>query len=350
LAVALLLALAPATAQATTQIVDDPADAPTGPVGKADLRRVAWDVAGASANLTISVDASTYGAGIRAPIGIRTLLDTDGDGIADREIAAIRDADGVRVDMSLRALDGTLSTADCQDLAGKSTAIDTVSTVIASGLETFTFSFDPTSLAGGLSTFRWAAIGQAPSDAAEAGPWDVMPDAANPEPVAANPGDRRCDGAKSGISVRMSQGVAFPDPSPPGAETLPGEIKTLPDSDGDGVIDATDVCVQLKGSSANGCPDIARLLSLTRVVAGEKLKGTLGPAGGCASGETVRLYRVKPGRDQRIGTATTKQSGRFKLTKSARAGRYYAIVGPRTIVDVGNCLPTQSKRIVVDMG
>jgi hypothetical protein len=213
--VALLLALAPATAQAATQTRDDPSDAPAGAFGKADLRTVAWDLGGASAQLTVGVDASTYGAGERALIGVHVLLDADGDGIADREVVAARNADGVMVDLSLRNLDQTLSSADCQDLSGKATAAQaTVATTFSTGLETFTFSFDPTLVPGSLTTFRWAAFGQAPPDGADAGPWDIMPDAANPEPAAANPGDRRCNSAQSGLSVRMNQGIAFPDAAP----------------------------------------------------------------------------------------------------------------------------------------
>ena len=107
---------------------------------------------------------------------------------------ATRNADGIKVDVALRNLDRTLSTADCQDLAGKAAGPQgTVATTIAGGRETFAFSFDPNVLPGHLASFRWAAFGQAPPDGAAAGPWDVMPDAADPAPGAANPGDRRCD-------------------------------------------------------------------------------------------------------------------------------------------------------------
>jgi hypothetical protein len=226
--VALLLALAPTTAQAATQTRDDPSDAPSGAFGNADIRTLAWDVSGASARLTVGADASTYGAGERAPIGVHVLLDTDGNGIADGEVVATRNADGASVDLSLRALDQTLSSADCQDLSGKPTAAQaTVATTLSNGLETFTFSFDPTLVPGSLATFRWAAFGQAPANGAEAGPWDIMPDAANPDPAAANPGDRRCDSVKGGLSVRMSQGIAFPDADPTQTLTPPPAPDTL---------------------------------------------------------------------------------------------------------------------------
>jgi hypothetical protein len=155
--VALLLALAPTTVRAATQTRDDPSDAPVGAFGKADLRRVAWNVSSGSADLTVGVEASSYGAGERALIGVHVLLDADGDGIADREIVATRNADGAMVDFNLRNLDRTLSSADCQDLAGQATAAQaTVATTLANGLETFTFSFDRTLVPGSLTAFRWA--------------------------------------------------------------------------------------------------------------------------------------------------------------------------------------------------
>jgi hypothetical protein len=219
---ALLLLLAPATAGATVQIRDDPSDARNGPSGKADLRKVTWDVSGASAKLTVSVDASTFGGSQRALLGVHVLVDRDDDAIADDEVVATRNADGTNIDVALRALDGTLSTGDCQDLAGKAVGPQgIVAPTLAGGLETFSFSFDPTVLPGHLASFHWAAFGQAPPDGAAAGPWDVMPGAANPDPGAANPGDRRCDTAKSGVRVRMKAGVAFPDPPPPQPQPTP---------------------------------------------------------------------------------------------------------------------------------
>jgi hypothetical protein len=235
---AMLVLLAPATASAATQTREDPSDAPPGASGKADLRTVAWDVGDTSAKLTVSVDASTFGSAQRALIGVHVLLDLDVDGKADHEVVATRNADGSKVDVALRNLDGTLSTADCQDLAGKAAGPQgTVSSTIAGGRETFSFSFDPNVLPGHLASFRWAAFGQAPPDGSASGPWDVMPDVANPDPGAANPGDRRCDSAKSGVRVRMKDGIAFPDPPaptptptppPPGPAPPPVVVLALP--------------------------------------------------------------------------------------------------------------------------
>lgn len=209
---ALLLAVPPTVSRADDQTRDDPSDAPDGTFGKADVRKIVWTVGSGLATLTISVDASTYGAGERALIAIHVLLDGDLNGIADREIVATRNADGLQVDAGLRTLNAITSTNDCQQLDG-STAIGqvTVATSIANGMETFAFSFDPTLAFGAPAAFRWAVFGQAPPSGAAAGPWDIMPDAANPVPGAANPGDRRCGPGNGGLGVRVVNGVAFPD-------------------------------------------------------------------------------------------------------------------------------------------
>jgi hypothetical protein len=215
--VVLALALGPSAADAATQSRDDPSDAPGSPSGQADLRRVAWDVTGTAATLTVSLDDNAF-----APIAVHVLMDTGGDGFADEEVVATRNADGQRLDVKLRELNRALSTTDCQDLDGKDTSAQaTVSSTVSGGLETFAFSFDPTVVAGGLASFRWAAFGQAPDFN---GAWDLLPDAANPDPAAPNPGDRRCNGVKSGLAVRMTAGVGFPDPAPP--QPTPGPTAT----------------------------------------------------------------------------------------------------------------------------
>jgi hypothetical protein len=141
-----LLALAPAMAGAATQSRDNPSDAPGDANAKSDLRRIAWDVSDTAAALTVSIDA-----GIPRPdIGVHVLLDTDDNGIADRELVAPRNVDGVQVDVTLRELDGMLSNADCQDLAGKPSGVQgTVTTTTADSLETFTFACSSRSTAAG---------------------------------------------------------------------------------------------------------------------------------------------------------------------------------------------------------
>jgi hypothetical protein len=117
--------------------------------------------------------------------------------------------------------------------------------------------------------------------------------------------------------------------------------------DGDGVLDVGDSCALLIGGAANGCPDIDRTLTLAFKAAAERLHGTLGSAGPCAAGREVKLFLVKSGPDRKIGTATTKPSGSFKLAQDAQAGKYYASAATETIADVGNCLAVKSKKLVI---
>lgn len=220
------------SAGAATQSRDDPVDAPAGSVGKADLRTIAWDVSDAAAKVTVTQEASTYsgcGGTCRAQFGVHVLLDTDADGLADAQVVATRSADGLKADVSVRTLDHVLSSTDCQALDGKpTTASATLDTSVAGGLESFTFTFDPSVVPGGLAAFRWGAFAQAPPDGAIGGPWDVMPDTADPAPATANPGDRRCDSAKSGVPVRMKDAVAFPDAAQPTPTPTPGPAPPPP--------------------------------------------------------------------------------------------------------------------------
>ncbi|MEY2472663.1 MAG: Peptidase serralysin terminal [Actinomycetota bacterium] len=208
LGVIVLITSTAVPAYAVTSSGTDPSDAPVGPEGKTDLRLVKWNVGASTTTATIGVDASTYGAGNRATLGVHLLVDNDRDGIADAEVTAARNADGVSVDMTLRSLDRTLSTASCQDLSGKTLqGPTTVNPTVANGRETFATTFANDAVPGALAHFRWAAFGQSPGATSATGPWDYQPNATNPDPSAANPGDRRCDASKSGVAVSMASGV-----------------------------------------------------------------------------------------------------------------------------------------------
>jgi RTX calcium-binding nonapeptide repeat (4 copies) len=224
LTVLLVLIGASPGAWALTRTSTDPSDATDGPEGRTDLRVVTWAVTGTAATLTVTVDESTYGVGPqRAGLGLHLLMDTDLDGLADAEVVAARNADGVSIDVTLRSLARTLSTSSCQDLDGQTLTAGTVATQVASPLETFSFSFDTTPVPGGLGRFRWAALGQSPFAASAAGPWDYLPEAANPDSSALNPGDRRCDASLSGLRVNVGAGIDFaPDPTTsPGPDPVP---------------------------------------------------------------------------------------------------------------------------------
>ena len=217
--VASLFASAPAPA--SIQVGVDPADVPPGPSGVADVRMVTWNVGSNTATLSVELTDSTYTecvptcTDVPAHIGFHVLLDAGTDGIADAEISGERAADGIAMDMSVNALSGTGSGADCQVLDGIVATSATVSTTHASGRETVSYTFDPTEVPGELDAFRWGVFSQAPPAGSSGGPWDIAPDSADPSPSSVNPGDRRCGPALGGVQVRLADGAAFPDAIPP---------------------------------------------------------------------------------------------------------------------------------------
>ena len=70
----------------------------------------------------------------------------------------------------------------------------------------------------------------------------------------------------------------------------------------------------------------------------------------CRAGRTVTLYRRRPGPDPAIGTATTTQSGRWRVRTGRRRGTYYARIAFVTTTDTVtgdtlHCLADQSERV-----
>ena len=204
-AIALLLALVPTARADVVQTRDDPSDAPASDAGKTDIRTVTWTMGDAATTLHVALDASLDAKQNPADIGLHVLLDTGADGIADVEVAIARTGGSPDATWDLRSLNGKVSSATCQDLAGTTTSSGTAAITTAGGLESI-----DVSLKAIPATFTWVAFGQTGSQ----GPWDYLPDAANPDTAAPNPGTRSCDANGTGIAADMSKGVAFPDATP----------------------------------------------------------------------------------------------------------------------------------------
>ena len=115
------------------------------------------------------------------------------------------------------------------------------------------------------------------------------------------------------------------------------------DDDNDSVGDPADTCELIAGTAANGCPDLSRALSLRYKPAASTFKGRLNPAGACAGGQAVEVFRRKRGSDKLIGEATTEVTGKFNLAESnPKPGVYYAQAAATTVDDFGNCLAKKS--------
>ncbi len=116
-----------------------------------------------------------------------------------------------------------------------------------------------------------------------------------------------------------------------------------PDSDGDGVPDASDECDDLGASTASGCPAVARSLTLAYSARKETFKGRLSsttPA--CADTIEVEILRKVAGSDKTVATTTTGATGKYKATRKPRKGKYYATVGEDVIADLAQCEPMTS--------
>lgn len=108
------------------------------------------------------------------------------------------------------------------------------------------------------------------------------------------------------------------------------------DLDADGVEDHRDQCRGLTAKTATGCPVTTR--ALTAKYRSGKFRGALSsPVAGCTAGRAVTVFKVRRGADARIGTATTRADGSFRLTRSRKPGRYYATAARVAVPDRAEC-------------
>jgi hypothetical protein len=60
----------------------------------------------------------------------------------------------------------------------------------------------------------------------------------------------------------------------------------------------------------------------------------------------VLIYRVKPGRDERVGRDRTDRTGQFGSQAVPQAGERYYAKAPKSIkANVGACRPAKSKSV-----
>lgn len=105
---------------------------------------------------------------------------------------------------------------------------------------------------------------------------------------------------------------------------------TACDLDEDGVDDYADQCLGLAGAAPSGCPVVERELTL-RWGSGRWAGRLSADADGCSAGRTVRVFKVVPGPDRRVATATTVGDGSWRRAATRPRGRHYA-TSPRVLV------------------
>ena len=163
----------PATAGATVQTRDDTATRRNGRRARRICAQVAWDVGGAAAKLTVSVDASTFGGEERALLGVHVLIDATATRSRTTRSWPRATRTARNVDVALRRLDGTLSTGDCQDSRARPSARRARSSHVRGRARDVLVQLRRESPRRPLAAFRWAASARRRRRAG--GSWDVMP-------------------------------------------------------------------------------------------------------------------------------------------------------------------------------
>jgi hypothetical protein len=120
------------------------------------------------------------------------------------------------------------------------------------------------------------------------------------------------------------------------------------DDDNDGLGDGQDECRRLPAGSVDGCPLIARTVTISHPKEGVAFRGRISSeAWSCAAGERVKLFEVDPGRDTLVGQDLSDSEGRYAIPTGAEPGRYYARAPRSTDPAVGTCRTARSRTLLL---
>jgi alpha-tubulin suppressor-like RCC1 family protein len=154
----------------------------------------------------------------------------------------------------------------------------------------------------------------------------------------------RADDNNGYLGYGNSNNIGDSEPASAGGPVSLGSAAP-PDRDKDGKPDSKDACPTVPGTAANGCPAVAR--SLTLGYSSGAYRGKLSsPKQGCVTGSTVVVWKrvgtIGGGDDKLVGSDAVSSTGAYVVTKARRAGSYYARAGARTVATAGNCAAAQS--------
>lgn len=115
-----------------------------------------------------------------------------------------------------------------------------------------------------------------------------------------------------------------------------------PDTDGDGLDDASDGCVAVASSNPTGCPTMSRRVRLRLLDGTDRLQARISSAStACSSRSRVKLWQVAPGRDVRVQTETASFAGR-RLFTVRRDMSYYVTVSASYAPGIAECAEATS--------
>ncbi|WP_156392076.1 MULTISPECIES: hypothetical protein [unclassified Nocardioides] len=113
------------------------------------------------------------------------------------------------------------------------------------------------------------------------------------------------------------------------------------DFDSDGVEDHKDSCRGIAAATATGCPLTTR--TLTSTYSSGKFRGRISsPVAGCKASRPVTIWKAVTGPDRKVGTATSRSDGTYRLTRTKRAGRYYATTPLSAATNQAQCPAARS--------
>lgn len=113
------------------------------------------------------------------------------------------------------------------------------------------------------------------------------------------------------------------------------------DPDNDGIDVPPDACPTLAGVAPSGCPLATG--ALTAKYKHGKFKGTLSSSNAaCKGSRLVTIYKKRSGADKRVGAATTRSDGTYKLKRAKHAGKYYAMTPRVVVANAADCAAAQS--------
>jgi hypothetical protein len=108
---------------------------------------------------------------------------------------------------------------------------------------------------------------------------------------------------------------------------------TSDDLDKDLVAIPTDHCPTVAAATANGCPVLARTLTIAYDTKAHRFFGWLYAKGypKLYSHRAVTIWKVRPGPDKRIGRVRTTTRGNYALARVRQRGVYYATAAARLL-------------------
>jgi Concanavalin A-like lectin/glucanases superfamily/Glucose / Sorbosone dehydrogenase len=147
--------------------------------------------------------------------------------------------------------------------------------------------------------------------------------------------------------------ITVPDTNPTYTATFTNTCDSTPPNEnpppppgGGGDPPGGDNCPLLNADQPDGCPRFERFLSIHYSERAEAFKGKVrSPEEDCRRGEDVRVLRVKPGPDKRVGKDGTNGRGGYSIPDRGGHGRFYAKVNETEEPNLGVCERDRSRRL-----